>query len=261
MLAVTSPRRSPKEAALWYGGKALYAVYRSKVPVVSPWARSQLSQRSYARDLVPVDELQTTFTEALDWLAFNHDGRVEGEYLEFGVCTGSSMIALAAAMVGRDDVTLRFVGFDSFEGLPDDAPRQDDGVWKAGSFMSDRDRTEQRLSEHDIDADLVVGWFSDTLHDETRTSLGLGSCPLIMVDCDIYSAAAEALAFIADHITGPTVIAFDDWNACGLADKGLGEAKAWDEFIAEHPEIVQLHEFSPYNEHSHIIGVGLAELG
>ncbi|MDH3682502.1 MAG: class I SAM-dependent methyltransferase [Acidimicrobiia bacterium] len=251
----TTARRSPKQAAFWYGGKALHAIYRSKVPALSPWARSKLSGRSYARDLVPVPELTDTFGAALDWLVAARSGRVEGAYLEFGVCTGSSMIALHDALAGRDDVALDFIGFDSFEGLPDDAPEQDDGVWKAGSFMSDRDRTERRLQGHGIDASLVVGWFSDTLNDDTRSALGLGPAPLIMVDCDIYSAAAEALAFCVPHITGPTVIVFDDWHSCGLAEKGLGEAKAWRELTEQHPSIVEVEEFPPYNPNSRIIGV------
>ena len=253
-------QRSLRETALWYGGKAAHATYRAGIPGLSPWARSKLSARSYGRDLVPVDELSVAYGAALDWLASAlRGGSVTGAYLEFGVCTGSSMLALQRAVVGRADAALHFVGFDSFEGLPDDAPGQDDGVWKAGSFMSDRDRTERRLLAAGIEAELIVGWFSDTLNDDTRASLNLSSAPLIMVDCDIYSAAVEALAFIRPHITGPTVIVFDDWYACGLADKGLGEARAWAEFAAANPDIVQVQEFAAYNDHSHIIGVDLVD--
>ncbi len=252
-------RRNPKEAALWYGGNALHAVYRAHIPGFSPMARKWLANRSYNRDLVPVEELATTFGTALDWLAANRGGSVEGAYLEFGVCTGSSMIALNAALSQRPEATLDFVGFDSFEGLPSDAPDQDDGVWKAGSFMSDRDRTEQRLREVGVEAELVVGWFSDTLNEGTRARLALGETPLIMIDCDIYSAAVEALAFSLPHITGPTVIIFDDWYSCGLADKDLGEARAWREFTEANPEIVELNEFPAYNDNSRIIAVGRTE--
>lgn len=256
MLRTTSPpRRSPVEAAYWYGGKAMHALYRSGLPAVSPWARGKLAGRSYARDLVPVDQLTTTFGDALDWLVAARGGAVSGAYLEFGVCTGSSMLALDAALSDRDDVALDFIGFDSFEGLPDDAPDQDDGVWKAGSFMSDRDRTEQRLQAAGIDAELVVGWFSDTLTPDTRESLHLSDAPLIMVDCDIYSAAAEALAFSVPVITGPTVIVFDDWHSCGLAEKGLGEAKAWAEVVATNPQLVEVDELTPYNANSRTIAV------
>lgn len=259
MLTTTAEhRRSPKEAALWYGGNALHAVYRSHIPGVSPMAKKWLSNRSYNRDLVPVEELATTFGTALDWLAANRGGVVAGAYLEFGVCTGSSMLALQAALTGRDEVDLSFVGFDSFEGLPSDAPLQDDGVWKAGSFMSDRDRTEQRLQAVGVDAELVVGWFSDTLTESTRADLGLLDAPLIMVDCDIYSAAAEALDFALPHITGPTVIVFDDWFSCGLADKDLGEARAWREFTEANPDIVEVNEFPAYNGNSRVIAVDRA---
>ncbi len=248
------------KAAYWYGGKAMHAAYRTRMPVVSPWARSKLSARSYDRDLVPVEQLTVTFTEALDWLVDAHGGRVTGAYLEFGVCTGSSMIALKQALdarADRADTALDFVGFDSFEGLPDDAPNQDDGVWKAGSFMSDRERTETRLKAAGIDAELVVGWFADTLTEQTRSTLDLGSAPLIMIDCDIYSASAEALAFCVPHLSGPTVIVFDDWHSCGLAERGLGQSKAWAETLDANPRIREVREFSPYNGHAHVVAIDI----
>ncbi len=256
-MKATIQRSRAADAALWYGGKALHAVYKANVPVISGWARGQLSDRSYARELVPVEELTGAFGQALDWLADARGGTVDGAYLEFGVCTGSSMIALHEALTGRTDARLDFVGFDSFEGLPANASAQDDGVWKVGSFMSDQERTEARLVEAGIDAELVVGWFSDTLNEATRSRLGLGSAPLIMVDCDIYSAAAEALEFTVPHLTGPTVIVFDDWHSCGLADRGLGEAKAWAELTAAHPEIRVVTELPAYNDNSHILAVDL----
>jgi predicted O-methyltransferase YrrM len=254
-----SERRTPSELLRWHGGRALHSIYRADLGPLSRLARRQLAERSYNRTLVPVEKLTKTFGEALDWLAASRPEPVEGNYLEFGVCTGSSMIALDKAVATRPGIRLDFVGFDSFEGLPDDAPLQDDGMWKAGSFMSDRDRTQARLAENGIDATLVVGWFSDTLNEQTRSELPSSSAPLIMIDCDIYSAAAEALEFCEPHITGPTVIVFDDWHSGGLAERGLGEAKAWQEFRAAHPDIVEVRQFDAYNINSHIIAVDRRE--
>ncbi len=250
--ATNSLRRN----ARWYGGRGLHRLYRMQLPVVSALAKRQLDERSYRRQLVPIAELTQTFSDALDWLRQQRGGDdVEGAYLEFGVCTGSSMIALHEALRTRSDTRLDFIGFDSFEGLPDHAPNDDGGVWKAGSFMSDRARTEARLREHGVEPVLVEGWFSDTLTDDTRSELGIESAPIIMIDCDVYSAAAESLAFCRPHITGPTVIVFDDWNSLDLASRGLGEARAWSEFRQAHPEIVETNVFEPYNANSHVIGV------
>lgn len=240
---------------LWYGGKVLHSLYRSRLPVVSSRARRLLAARSYTRDLVPMQELQEAYGMALDWLVEARGGQLSGDYLEYGVCTGSSMIALQRALQQREQINLRFVGFDSFEGLPDSAAEQDNGVWKPGSFMSEKSRTEQRLRDHGIDPYLVEGWFSDTLNDQTRHQYQIQSAPLIMVDCDIYSAAKEALDFSVAHITGPTVILFDDWHACDLDKVNQGEARAWREMLEENPHIQQIGYISPYNEVSHIVMV------
>ena len=239
----------------WYGGKLLYALYRSRIPGISGWSRSLLAKRSYNRELVPMEALEKAYSEALDWLIKARGGKLNGAYLEFGVCTGSSMIALQRALESRKNINLKFIGFDSFEGLPDNAANQDNGVWKAGSFMSEKSRTEVRLQENGIDAHLVEGWFSDTLNNDTRQKLEIGSTPLIMVDCDIYTSAKEALEFSISHISGPTVILFDDWYSCGLDKINEGEARAWKEILAVNTDIQEVGLISSYNENSHIIMV------
>lgn len=242
----------------WYGGKLLYAVYRSKLPFISSQARKLLADRSYSRNLVPMKNLEEAYGTALDWLIEARGGNIAGSYLEYGVCTGSSMIALNKALKCRDNVNLRFIGFDSFEGLPDNAAAQDNGVWKVGSFMSERSRTEARLEDNGIIPCLVEGWFSETLKEETRHKYKIQTAPLIMVDCDIYSAAKESLEFSVPHITGPTVIFFDDWYSCGLDKIDQGEARAWKEILKANPDIKEVGQIKPYNENCHIVMVNLA---
>ena len=58
-----------------------------------------------------------------------------------------------------------------------------------------------------------------------------------MIDCDLYSSARQALSFCAPLIKDQVIIFFDDWGGGGdLHEKNLGEKKAFDEFLQEHPE-------------------------
>jgi hypothetical protein len=76
-----------------------------------------------------------------------------------------------------------------------------------------------------------------------------------MVDCDLYSSAKEALEFSVAHITGPTVILFDDWHACHLDETNQGEARAWQEVLKANLDIKEVGHISPYNKNSHIVMV------
>jgi O-methyltransferase len=77
---------------------------------------------------------------------------------------------------------------------------------------------------------LVKGFFDETLTDERRAELRIHRASVIMIDCDLYQSTREALRFCAPAIVDKSVIFFDDWYP--LANKGLGEKKAFDEFLA-----------------------------
>src|SRR5690242_10562554 len=102
--------------------------------------------------------------------------RVTGErpvYLEFGVYKGRSMRWWSSHLT-QAGATL--VGFDSFEGLPEDwRPDYDAGAFATGGPPSIDD---ERVS-------FVVGWFEDTIagfempdHDQL----------IVNIDCDLYSS-------------------------------------------------------------------------
>lgn len=137
----------------------------------------------------------------------------EGLYLEFGVASGSTLsIIVANAPAGA------VYGFDSFEGLPED--------WRPG-FAVGAFATEK---VPDVPgADLVVGWFDDTLpgflekHDEPVAFLHL--------DADLYSSTRTVLTALAPRLAEGTVILFDEYfNFPGWEEH---EHRAWTEFVAE----------------------------
>ena len=118
---------------------------------------------------VPPDQLVLLFEKAVRKVsdAVGADGM--GDYLEFGVYQGNSMMAMQEAVrrVGVEKV--RFFGFDSFEGLPSEA--EWDGPWSEGEFRSDIEFTRKRLTEGGVDwnrTELIKGFFSDTLTPELR---------------------------------------------------------------------------------------------
>jgi hypothetical protein len=58
-----------------------------------------------------------------------------------------------------------------------------------------------------------------------------------MVDCDLYASTRKALEFCTPLIVDEAVLVFDDWDAGGLGARGVGERRAFEELLAEHPDL------------------------
>ncbi|MDV6012385.1 class I SAM-dependent methyltransferase [Haloechinothrix sp. LS1_15] len=134
-----------------------------------------------------------------------------GLALEFGVATGNTLRQIAER---RGDG--RVYGFDSFQGLPE--------AWLpgigAGSFAS------EQLPEV-AGAELVVGWFADTVPE----FLAAHPEPVdfVHIDSDIYSAAVTVLDHVGPRLRPGSVLVFDEFlNYPGWQQH---EYRAWCEFV------------------------------
>jgi len=72
-----------------------------------------------------------------------------------------------------------------------------------------------------------------------------------MMDCDAYSSARLALAFIHPVLANVAAIAFDDWKLNDLDIKGMGEFRAFNEFLSHHAEL-SIETLPGYNRKSKI---------
>jgi len=150
-----------------------------------------------------------------------------GWAVEFGVYSGYSLGIIAAYMP--------VIGFDSFEGLPEDWR---DG-FPEGAFAVPKQRvmeflgggetvvSEEMILPHHPNAMIVPGWFEDTAPSFPFPPLGL-----VHIDCDLYSSTVTALDAVLPHIEPGTVIVFDEYH--GYDGWEQHEAKAWGEFIERH---------------------------
>lgn len=197
--------------------------------------RARRGETSFARE-----RLIHTYRECLRVLLRRESATELGDYLEFGVFHGTTLSCMHEARKSLGIHGMRLFGFDSFEGLPDSAAEEGDGLWAPGQFRASMPRTRDNLVRWGVppeDVTLVRGWFSETATSATRERLGIRKASVVMVDCDLYSSTVDALAFCAPLLAEQAVFVFDDWNAGGLADRHLGERKAFDEFLAAHPDL------------------------
>lgn len=121
------------------------------------------------------------------------------DYLEFGVWQGQSIKKWAELNSSADS---RFIGFDTFEGLPED--------WLAdhpkGTFST------KGTTPHITDDRVTFskGLFQDTLYPFLETAR-LDRQLVINVDCDLYSSSLYVLTVMDRYFRPGTKIIFDDF--------------------------------------------------
>lgn len=134
--------------------------------------------------------------------------------LEFGVGSGRSTRIIAAVM--------RVVGFDSFNGLPED--------WRPGFGTG---RFSQAAPPVIDNCNLVIGRFEDTLPDIDFTEMWPVS--LVHIDCDLYSSTRTVLEHIGPVLKPGVIVVFDEWH--GYPGAEAHEQRAWREYATANPDL------------------------
>ncbi|MDC0718581.1 TylF/MycF/NovP-related O-methyltransferase [Nannocystis bainbridge] len=137
-------------------------------------------------------------------------------YLEFGVHRGESIARWSELLQGPG---CRLVGFDSFEGLPEDWTAID----RKGTFSTGG--AAPALSDPRVS--FVKGWFDATL---PAFEVPPHERLVLHFDADLYSSTRTALQAFEPHMSVGTYLIFDEF-----ADRNH-ELRAFEEFWATHPE-------------------------
>jgi len=178
------------------------------------------------------------------WLWFQNmsyakDYSPKNTYYEFGTGWGGTLSEFLKAVTrfGKDhniDIQeFRIFLFDSFEGLPPVARREDDHpAWNKGEFAYSKEYIEDIVKAHHFPLEnvrFIEGYFDQTLNAETLASIKDYPPSIITMDVDYYSSTIEALNFLAPILRSGTVLYFDDLYSFFL-HPDLGQVKAISEF-------------------------------
>lgn len=222
-------------------------LYRKVNPVPkSPWTTGKVEDICEVQ-LVPSETLETFFSKSITLLKSFRE--VPGDYLEFGVFNGASLSSMYVT-AKRRKVPMNFFGFDAFQGLPPGSEKEDDGVWKEGFYACPFLQLRICLKRKNIDAkDItwVKGWYKDSL--TPKVAKKLINIGIVFIDCDTHSSSKTVLDFLAPLIKQEVIICLDDWKLNDLDVKGLGEYKAFNEFLESNPQL-RAEEIPSYNRKS-----------
>jgi hypothetical protein len=136
--------------------------------------------------------------ELFEFLVKNSDLQGDIDYLEFGVASGDSLRWWAH---NNKAISSRFIGFDTFTGLPEDWGKVKKGTFSTGGKTPKLN--DERVS-------YVVGLFQETLRNFLQVS-SLHRKKVIHLDADLYSSTHFVLACLSNQLRKGDILILDDF--------------------------------------------------
>ena len=176
--------------------------------------------------------------------------QVEGDYVEFGVFDGTSLIsAYESNKVSskKNGLTMniegpkrKFFGFDSFEeGFKIFDKRDEHPSWIDGNLGSSYKKTTKRIGKT-LKADeftLVKGFVENTCKNVDPAKYSINKISLAFFDMDLGTPTLIGLEFIKTSLVVGSIISFDQYFAY-KGSKEKGESYAFKEFREKNTHLV-----------------------
>jgi len=184
------------------------------------------------------------------------NAEIPGDYAEFGVYKGTTF-GYAANLFHHLFPEMRFLAFDSFEGLPEPkgVDRSEQGFASGffkGQFAADEEefRNNVYAAAPYLPPERLLttkGWFDKTLTREYAKNIDLQQFACVWIDCDFYESTVPVLNFITPYLAIGSVILFDDWR-CYRNLASHGEQRACREWLDINKGLA-LNEFISFGFH------------
>lgn len=182
--------------------------------------------------------------------AYVHATQLSGDYYEFGVYRGHSLISswlsyrrCRARILKSKDLPYErvgsvtqfmahestFYGFDSFSGMPENDEGEDSLA--TGTFMATERSTAALCAAAGLEAPrlrLVPGLFSDN-----AKAIGSAPAAIVHLDCDLYLSTRDALSIIGSRLVQGSVLLCDDHDLF-QARNDKGQRRALREFLEQN---------------------------
>ena len=174
------------------------------------------------------------FKNAFDLIYAN---KIDGDYLEFG-CHRARTFRMALSEARRRNLNrMRFLAFDSFEGLPPSDGTHGVSTYEPGNLATSEEDFLDMITEHGIYVDRVhtfKGFYQELLTKDLSIQLQekRTEAAIINIDCDLYESAVPVFNFIAPFLQEGTYLYVDDYFVGYRGSPRKGVPKAFHEFEA-----------------------------
>ena len=166
------------------------------------------------------------FQKAFDLI---YDNTIIGDYFEFGVHKARTFRFAMLQAKRRNMKKIKFLAFDSFEGLPDvkNNLKQND-KFKKGLLTTSEKKFKNHIKDfifYKNNVKIIKGFYEKSLNKKLISALKkqkTKAC-LINFDCDLTQSVDQALKFSMNFLQEGTIIYFDDYLSSfkGNPNKGI----------------------------------------
>jgi len=174
----------------------------------------------------------------------NYHDNTFGDYLEFGVFTGSSFnfamkINKKMEKIFKRKIDTQFIGFDSFDGFGEIKPHDENPSFKNSFFKVNKKKIIRNIEKNSKKQNfkLIEGFYQQTLKNKYTNDYGINKSRIIMIDCDLKESTTLALNFAKPSLQEGTIIIFDDFNFY-KGNRNKGEFGAFEDFKNQNPNII-----------------------
>jgi len=153
------------------------------------------------------------FVNAFDCLSAN---QIQGDYFEFG-CHRARTFRMALTEARRHHLDdMRFLAFDSFEGLPQPIRQTDVSGYLRGALHTSEAEFCQLIEEHGVSAhryELIKGLYQNTLTEQLQERFRASNrkIALVCIDCDLYESSLPIFRFIEPFLQEGSLLYIDDY--------------------------------------------------
>tara|TARA_B100000900_G_C20389511_1_gene637977 strand:+ start:124 stop:762 length:639 start_codon:yes stop_codon:yes gene_type:complete len=131
---------------------------------------------------------------------------VSGDYLEFGILKGKSLLHSYRCYKKLDLSEKNFYGFDSFQGFP----TENHNFFTNNNFISNSKKVRKTFKKIK-NIHIVEGFFEDTLRQ--RNVEDIEQISFVFIDCDIYESALSIFPYIKKRVNPGSFIMIDDFSS------------------------------------------------
>jgi O-methyltransferase len=183
------------------------------------------------------------------------DAANRGDYMEFGLFKGYSFWYAQHLANQHGLQSIRFFGFDSFQGLPEPGAidSTDHNVFYRGQYYCKKSDVVRNLDSKSVDWSrtyLIDGYFHDSLVPDVKQKYNISTVAIALIDCDLYKSTHNVMLFLEPILANNTILLFDDWN-CFDGDESRGQRRAAREFLDRSPRW-RLEDWFAYGDYGQV---------